>query len=197
MTSIPSRPVKRGIDQLLENIRAIQDQWQIDPTTMYNVGQWMACLAHPASCMARDSRTSGAEEVHSELNWRNRIKLPEVCFKHIVRPLCRRCVPSNYAGCEAWTCIFWERAEFSSAMMMHFLFFNRSSAPACQNTGWFVVTGQVEHYNSVAPSQRSTRVDTVWLPPLPFSMVISVKPHAGSNEQYAGEGIFLTQHRDS
>lgn len=101
MTSIPSRPVKRGIDQLLENIRAIQDQWQIDPTTMYNVGQWMACLAHPASCMARDSRTSGAEEVHSELNWRIRIKLPEVCFKHIVRPLCRRCVPSNYAGCEA------------------------------------------------------------------------------------------------
>lgn len=56
---------------------------------------------------------------------------------------------------------FWEQAEFSSTVMMHFLFFNRSSTPACQNAGWFVVMGKVEHYNSVAPSQRSTRVDTV------------------------------------
>ncbi len=60
---------------------------------------------------------------------------------------------------------------------------------SCQNTGWFVLVG-----NSCTEGQQSGHSVT---PTPPFSAAISGKPHAGSNEQYAGEGSFLIQHRDS
>lgn len=79
-------------------------------------------------------------------------------------------------------------------MMMHFLKID----PVHQLPKRTVVCGfKLKHKNFVALSKWSNRVDTVWLPPLPVSLGIPGKPHAGLNEQCAGEGIFLTQHRDS
>lgn len=87
---------------------------------------------------------------------------------------------------------FWKRAEFFfSAMILRFLFFNRSGAPVAKTQDGLWLWVRWSPATPLLPSQRNSRVDTAWLPPLPFSVVISVKPHAGSNEQYAGEGIFF------
>lgn len=56
---------------------------------------------------------------------------------------------------------------------------------------------KMEQNNSVLFLTMEQSGHSVASTPSFISVGIPGKPHAGPNEQYAGEGIFLTQHRDS